>query len=61
LEATIGHAKFDCRMDRDDLLGHLGDTMNDLAAACGYNLCRILNATRRLCALTRTSNLTSTA
>ncbi len=50
LEATIGHAKFDHRMDRNHLLGHLGDAINALAAACGYNLRRILDALRRLCA-----------
>jgi len=51
LEATIGHAKFDHRMDRSYLLGHLGDAINALAAACGYNLRRIIDAIRRLCAL----------
>ena len=50
LEATIGHAKFDHRMARNHLLGHLGDAINALAAACGYNLRRILDALRRLCA-----------
>ena len=49
LEATIGHAKFDHRMDRNHLLGHLGDAINALAAACGYNLRSILDALRRLC------------
>lgn len=32
LEATIGHAKFDHRMDRNYLLDHLGDAINALAA-----------------------------
>ena len=51
LEAVIGHAKFDHRMDRNHLLGTIGDASNALAAACGYNLRRILDAIRRLCTL----------
>ena len=51
LEATIGHAKSDHRMQRNYLLTHLGDAINALAAACGYNLRRILDAIRRLFAL----------
>ena len=51
LEATIGHAKADHRMDRTFLLGTIGDTINALAAACGYNLRRILEALRLLHAL----------
>ena len=51
IEAIIGHAKFDHRMDRNHLLGTIGDAINALAAACGYNLRRILDAIRRLCAL----------
>ena len=51
VEATIGHAKFEHRMDRNYLLGNLGDAINALAAACGYNLRRIIDAIRCLCAL----------
>ena len=51
IEAVICHAKFDHRMDRNHLLGPVGDAINALAAACGYNLRRILDAIRRLCAL----------
>ncbi len=51
LEAVIGHAKFDHRMDRNHLLGTIGDAINALAAACGYNLRRILDTIRRLCTL----------
>lgn len=51
LEATIGHAKVDHRMDRNFLLGTIGDAINALAAACGYNLRRILAALRLLHAL----------
>ena len=51
LEATIGHAKFDHRMDRNYLIGTVGDAINALAAACGYNLRRIIDAIRRLCLL----------
>jgi hypothetical protein len=31
LEAVIGHAKFDHRMDRNHLLGAIGDAINALA------------------------------
>ena len=51
LEATIGHAKDDHRMGRNFLLGTIGDAINALAAACGYNLRRILAALRHLRAL----------
>ena len=51
LEATIGHAKDDHRMGRNFLLGTVGDAINALAAACGYNLRRILEALRLLYAL----------
>jgi IS5 family transposase len=51
LEATIGHAKADHRMDRNFLLGTIGDAINALAAAAGYNLRRILEALRLLYAL----------
>ncbi len=62
LEATIGHAKFDHRMDRNYLLGHLGDAIKALAAACGYNLRRIIDAMAKIDTCTApTSNLRSTA
>jgi hypothetical protein len=61
LEAVIGHAKFDHRMDRNYLLGVVGDAINALAATCGYNLRRILDAIRRLCALVILMFITGTA
>ena len=51
LETTIGHAKFDHRTARNYLLGYLGDGISAPAAASGYNLHRIIDATRRLCDL----------
>lgn len=51
VEAVVGHAKFDHRMDRNHLLGTIGDAINALAVACGYNLRRILDAILRLCML----------
>ena len=37
-------------MDRNHLLGAVGNAIKALAAACGYNLQRILDALRPLCA-----------
>ena len=56
-----GHAKFDHRMDRNHLLGAVGDAINALAAACAYNLRRILDAIRRLYALIILVLITGTA
>ena len=50
IEAIIGHARFDHRMERNHLLRSIGDAINALAAACGYNLRRIIDAIQRLCA-----------
>lgn len=61
LEATIGHAKDDHRMGRNFLLGTVGDAVNALAAACGYNLRRILEALRLLHALILAALTSATA
>ena len=61
LEATIGHSKADHRMDRNFLLGSVGDAINALAAACGYNLRRILEALRLLRALILAAFIRATA
>ena len=35
-------------MDRNGLLPHIGDAISSLAANCGYNLRRIIDAIRRI-------------
>lgn len=42
IEATIGHMKTDGRLDRNFLLGHVGDAINALLVAAGHNLRLIL-------------------
>ena len=37
IEPVIGHVKQDCRMQRNYLKGNIGDTINALLAAAGYN------------------------
>lgn len=54
IEPTIGHMKTDVRLDRNFLLGHVGDTINALLVAAGHNL-RLILATL---ALWRTITLT---
>jgi IS5 family transposase len=47
IEATIGHMKTDGRLDRNFLLGHVGDAINALLVAAGHNL-RLILATLAL-------------
>lgn len=42
IEPTIGHMKTDGRLDRNFLLGHVGDVINALLVAAGHNLRLIL-------------------
>jgi IS5 family transposase len=42
IEPTIGHMKTDGRLDRNFLLGHVGDAVNALLVAAGHNLRLIL-------------------
>ncbi len=42
IEPTIGHMKADGRLDRNFLLGHVGDAINALLVAAGHNLRLIL-------------------
>ena len=42
VEPVIGHLKDDHRMDRNHLAGHLGDAVNAVLAAVGYNFKRLL-------------------
>ncbi len=42
IEPIIGHVKHDHRMLRNYLLDHIGDTMNSILAAAGFNLRKML-------------------
>jgi IS5 family transposase len=42
IEPVIGHIKHDHRMLRNYLLNHIGDTMNSILAAAGFNLRKML-------------------
>jgi IS5 family transposase len=42
IEPVIGHVKHDHRMDRNYLLDELGDSMNTILAAAGFNLRKML-------------------
>lgn len=42
VEAVIGHAKTDGRLDRNYLLGKEGDRMNAILVGCGYNIRQLL-------------------
>lgn len=44
IEPLIGHLKVDHRMDRNFLLGTLGDKINTILAGCAFNLRKILRA-----------------
>jgi IS5 family transposase len=43
IEPIIGHLKQDHRLDRNYLLGKIGDKINALLTGCGFNLRKILN------------------
>jgi IS5 family transposase len=42
IEPVIGHAKTECRLNRNYLKGQEGDRMNAILVGCGYNLRRLL-------------------
>lgn len=44
IEPIIGHLKEDNRLSRNHLLGKVGDQMNAILAACGFNLRKLLRA-----------------
>ncbi len=48
IEAVIGHCKTDGNLDRNFLKGRLGDQINAVMSAVGYNLRLILNWLRKL-------------
>lgn len=43
IEPIIGHLKHDHRLNKNYLLGKLGDKINAILAGCGFNLRKILN------------------
>src|SRR4030042_3564613 len=47
IEPVIGHLKLDHRMSRNYLSGTLGDTMNSLLAAAGFNMRKMLLRLRK--------------
>ncbi len=47
IEPVIGHLKHDHRMSRNYLSGNLGDTVNVLLAAAGFNMRKMLLRIRR--------------
>ena len=47
IEATIGHLKQSSRLDRNYLKGKIGDCINPILSACGWNLHLILAALRK--------------
>ena len=42
IEPVIGHVKAESRMDRNRLGGRMGDKLNAILAACGFNLRKLL-------------------
>jgi len=42
IEPVIGHVKAESRMDRNRLGGSMGDKLNAILAACGFNLRKLL-------------------
>ncbi len=49
IEPVIGHIKYDHRMIRNYLKGVIGDIINSISAAMGYNLKKRLNQIAFLC------------
>ena len=48
IEPIIGHVKSDCRMQRNYLSGMIGDDLNALLAATGFNLRKLLRQYRKI-------------
>ena len=44
IEPIIGHSKSDHRLNRNQLAGELGDQLNVIFAACGFNIKKLLRA-----------------
>ncbi len=49
IEPTIGHLKSDYRMNRNYLKGEIGDRINAVLAAAGYNFVKLLAEFYRVC------------
>ena len=47
IEPVIGHVKHDCRMQRNYLKGNIGNDINALLAAAGFNLRGLLNKIKK--------------
>ena len=47
IEPIIGHLKQDHRLNRNYLLGKIGDKINAVLAGCGFNLKKILNCLKQ--------------
>jgi IS5 family transposase len=48
IEPVIGHVKAESRMDRNRLGGVIGDKVNAILSACGFNLRKLLRAFARV-------------
>ncbi len=44
IEPIIGHEKSEHRLERNHLAGELGDSLNAVLAACGFNLKKLVRA-----------------
>jgi len=51
IEPIIGHMKSDHRMDRNFLSGKVGDAINAILAACGFNMAKLFRAAALLARL----------
>jgi len=51
IEPIIGHMKSDHRMDRNFLRGKVGDAINAILAACGFNMAKLFRAAALLARL----------
>jgi len=48
IEPIIGHAKADHGLDRNHLAGQVGDRINAMLSACGFNLRKLMNNSHKL-------------
>ena len=44
IEPIIGHSKSDHRLNRNQLAGQLGDQLNVILSACGFNIKKLIRA-----------------
>ncbi|MBN1518004.1 hypothetical protein JXA32_15675 [Candidatus Sumerlaeota bacterium] len=57
----IGHVKSESRMERDCLVGVMGDKLNVILAACGFNLRKLMRGSPIFCAFCFSRGLCSSA